>query len=176
MKKMSVKDYSLIGIFAALTAIMAQISIPMPLGVDMTMQTFAISLTAVVLGAKRSAVCAFIYVLIGAFGMPVFSRFSGGIGVIFGTTGGFLLSFPLMAWIIGFGAQKNNNFFLIVSYIIGTAVNFIMGMLIFSLVSGSSMSAAFAACVLPFIPTTIIKSVASAIIGLRIKRALIKIW
>ena len=173
-KKMTVKDFCLISIFTALIAVMAQISIPMPLGVDMTMQTFAISLAAVILGANRSAVCAVIYLLIGAFGMPVFSQFSGGIGVIFGRTGGFLLSFPLMAWVIGFGAEKNNNFSLIAGFLGGTIINFLTGMLVFSLVSESSWAIAFAACVVPFIPTTIIKSISSAIIGLRIKRVLKK--
>ena len=50
--KFSVRDICYAGLFAAVIAVMAQISIPMPLGVPMTMQTFAITLAAVVLGSK----------------------------------------------------------------------------------------------------------------------------
>jgi len=53
--KFSVRDICYAGLFAAVIAVMAQISIPMPLGVPMTMQTFAITLAAVVLGSKLSA-------------------------------------------------------------------------------------------------------------------------
>jgi len=54
--KFSVRDICYAGLFAAVIAVMAQISIPMPLGVPMTMQTFAITLAAVVLGSKLSAI------------------------------------------------------------------------------------------------------------------------
>ena len=83
---------------------MAQISIPMPGGVPMTMQTFAITLAAVVLGAKLSTVSSVIYLLLGAVGVPVLANFSGGFDKFIGPTGGFLISFPLMAFIIGWGA------------------------------------------------------------------------
>ena len=74
----SVRDICYSGLFAAVIAIMAQISIPMPGGVPMTMQTFAITLAAVVLGAKLSTVSSVIYLLLGAVGVPVLANFSGG--------------------------------------------------------------------------------------------------
>ena len=67
----SVRDICYSGLFAAVIAIMAQISIPMPGGVPMTMQTFAITLAAVVLGAKLSTVSCVIYLLLGAVGVAV---------------------------------------------------------------------------------------------------------
>ena len=92
----SVRDICYSGLFAAVIAIMAQISIPMPGGVPMTMQTFAITLAAVVLGAKLSTVSCVIYLLLGAVGVPVLANFSGGFDKFIGPTGGFLISFPLM--------------------------------------------------------------------------------
>ena len=59
--KFSVRDICYAGLFAAVIAVMAQISIPMPLGVPMTMQTFAITLAAVVLGSKLSAIATLVY-------------------------------------------------------------------------------------------------------------------
>ena len=103
--KMSVRDICYAGLFAAVIAVMAQISIPMPLGVPMTMQTFAITLAAVVLGAKLSALSSLIYLILGAVGIPVLANFSGGFDKFVGPTGGFLISFPLMAFIIGWGAE-----------------------------------------------------------------------
>ena len=63
--KFSVRDICYAGLFAAVIAVMAQISIPMPLGVPMTMQTFAITLAAVVLGSKLSAIATLVYLLLG---------------------------------------------------------------------------------------------------------------
>ena len=65
--KFSVRDICYAGLFAAVIAVMAQISIPMPLGVPMTMQTFAITLAAVVLGSKLSAIATLVYLLLGGY-------------------------------------------------------------------------------------------------------------
>ena len=62
----TVRETCYAGLFAAVIAIMAQISIPMPGGVPMTMQTFAVTLAAVVLGAKLSTVSMVIYLILGA--------------------------------------------------------------------------------------------------------------
>ena len=92
--KMSVRDICYAGLFAAVIAVMAQISIPMPMGVPMTMQTFAITLAAVVLGSKLSTISSLIYIIMGAVGLPVLANFSGGFDKFVGPTGGFLISFP----------------------------------------------------------------------------------
>ena len=83
------------GIFATITAILAQISIPLPGGVPLTLQTFAVSLAGILLGSKKGFISILVYVLMGAIGLPVFSGFSAGIGAIVGPTGGFILSFPI---------------------------------------------------------------------------------
>ena len=108
--KFSVRDICYAGLFAAVIAVMAQISIPMPLGVPMTMQTFAITLAAVVLGSKLSAIATLVYLLLGAVGVPVLANFSGGIDKFVGPTGGFLISFPIMAYIIGLGVEHRDAF------------------------------------------------------------------
>ena len=108
--KFSVRDICYAGLFAAVIAVMAQISIPMPLGVPMTMQTFAITLAAVVLGSKLSAIASLVYLALGAVGVPVLANFSGGFDKFVGPTGGFLISFPLMAYIIGLGVEHRNAF------------------------------------------------------------------
>lgn len=125
--RFSVREICYSGLFAAVIAIWAQISIPMPGGVPMTMQTFAITLAAVVLGAKLSTVSSVIYLLLGAVGVPVLANFSGGFDKFIGPTGGFLISFPLMAFIIGWGADHRHAFrgAYVLALIVGTIANYV---------------------------------------------------
>lgn len=169
--KFSVRDICYAGLFAAVIAVMAQISIPMPLGVPMTMQTFAITLAAVVLGAKLSALSSLIYLILGAVGIPVLANFSGGFDKFVGPTGGFLISFPLMAFIIGWGAEHRKDFkgAYVLALIVGTLVNYVVGVALFCVVTNGSVAAGITACVLPFIPTAIIKAVLASIIGFGVK-------
>lgn len=173
-QKLSIRDLCMISIVTATTAVMAQISIPMPLGVPMTMQTFAITLAGILLGAKKGGLSALIYLLLGAVGLPVFAGFTGGLQSLFNVTGGFLISFPLMAFIIGLGTEyrhKRKGIFTI-CLIIGTLINYAVGTLMFCGLTGSSFSVGLTACVLPFIPTAIIKAILAAGLGLNIHKRL----
>ena len=151
------------GIFATITAILAQISIPLPGGVPLTLQTFAVSLAGILLGSKKGFISILVYVLMGAIGLPVFSGFSAGIGAIVGATGGFILSFPIMSFIIGLICERTDNNFL--AMILGSIPNYLLGAIQFSLVTSSNMYNAFLVCVLPFILVGVIKAVLATIIG-----------
>ena len=168
--KFSVRDICYAGLFAAVIAVMAQISIPMPLGVPMTMQTFAITLAAVVLGSKLSAIATLVYLLLGAVGVPVLANFSGGIDKFVGPTGGFLISFPIMAYIIGLEHRNAFKGAFPVAVVVGTVVNYIVGVILFVIVAHITVSVAVSACVLPFIPTAIIKAVLACVLGLNIRK------
>lgn len=169
--KLSIQDICSISLCTALIAIMAQISIPMPLGVPMTMQTFAITLAAVVLGSRKGGTAALIYILLGAVGLPVLAGFTGGIQYFIGPTGGFLISFPVMAFIIGLGAERfrdaKGGF--VLCLIAGTLVNYVIGVLMFCLLMDSTIMTGITACVLPFIPTAILKAILASVIGLKIR-------
>lgn len=175
MKKsgISIQDLCSISIMTAVTAVMAQISIPMPLGVPMTMQTFAVTLAGILLGSKRGAVSMLVYLLLGGVGVPVFSGFTGGLQSIVGPTGGFLLSFPLMAYLIGLGVEmKRKKAMFLLMLVLGTVSNYVVGVILYCLVMDASATTAVTACVLPFIPTAIIKAAAASVIGLQIKKRL----
>lgn len=172
--KLTVKELCQIGVFTAIITVLAQISIPMPYGVPMTLQTFAIPLAGVVLGAKKGTITATVYVLLGALGIPVFAEFTGGLGIVFGATGGFILSFPILALLAGMGSGKNNILWLSSGLISGAVINYLCGMLMFSAVTGYGLDIAFTACVLPFIPTSIVKMVLVGVIGTKCKRILVK--
>lgn len=162
------------GLFSAVIVIMAQIAIPMPLGVPMTMQTFAVTLAGIILGPKYGALSTFIYMLLGAIGLPVFANFTGGFQSLVGPTGGFILSFPLMAYIIGLGTEYRRKWegAFILGILLGTTLNFVCGTLMFCFLTKSSLLVGFSTCTLPFIPATILKAILASILGLNIRRRL----
>ncbi len=166
MKKnfFTIQELCIIGLTTALICVIAPFSLPMPLGVPMTLQSFIITLMAIVLGAKRGATATLIYILLGAFGLPVFSNFTGGWQCLIGPTGGFILSFPIMAYVIGLGSS------LWLGILAGTVINFVCGVAMFCLVTESSLLIGFTTCVLPFIPLTIIKWILAYIIGINIRK------
>lgn len=168
--KISTQDICSIAIMTAITAVMAQISIPMPMGVPMTMQTFAVTLAGIVLGAKRGAISMVVYVLLGALGVPVLAGFGGGFQHLVGPTGGFLLSFPIMAYLIGVGTsrRKQKGMFLLF-LVLGTVANYAVGVAMFCILMKASVWTGVTACVLPFIPTAIIKAALASVLGLKLQ-------
>jgi biotin transport system substrate-specific component len=92
---------------SALIAIAAQIAITVPFSpVPLTMQPLAVLLVGVVLGAKRGAAAAVLYLLEGASGLPVFSQGRGGAMWLAGPTAGYLLSYPFAAFIAGWFSER----------------------------------------------------------------------
>lgn len=162
----------MIAVFAAFISAMAQVSIPLPSGVPVTLQTFAVSFAAVVLGGKKGLFAALVYVLLGACGAPVFAGLKGGMGSIIGPTGGFILSFPLMAFLAGRGAEMRGRQWLWLGLAAGAAANYLVGALVFTLITLKGFSVAFTACVLPFLPGDLIKLALAGFAGEKCRRLL----
>lgn len=172
-RKITTWEICMIGVMVAATCILAQVSIPMPLGVPMTMQTFAICLCGLLLGPRYGALAALVYVLLGLVGLPVFAGFSGGFQKVFGPTGGFLLSFPLMAWLAGLGAERMHRKGAVVFWLTAAnAANLLTGMLMFAAMMHTTLQQAFAACVLPFLPVTVVKTAAAGLLGGKLRKRL----
>ena len=102
--KLTTRDITEIAIFTALISVTSWISIPIG-GVPITLQTLLVMLIGLFLSPKNSALSIIAYLIIGSMGIPVFAGAKGGIGVILGPTGGFLLSFILM--VIFISIMKN---------------------------------------------------------------------
>src|ERR1700683_2506519 len=88
-----------------LVALCAHITIPLPFTpVPLTVQNFGVLLVGLLLGSRRGFAALAVYLAEGAMGMPVFSPTgAGGIAQLFhGATGGFLLAYPVVAWLAGF--------------------------------------------------------------------------
>ena len=173
-KALPIRELCYTAIFTAIIAVCAQIQIQQPSGIPFTLQTWGIALAGLVLGPKKGALAALAYILLGAAGAPVFALFTGGFGIIAGPTGGFILSFPLMALIVGLGDKKGGIVWMMLGLVAGTAVNLFSGMLYFSLITSSSLQAAFAAAVAPFLIVEIIKIATLPLISKSIKAVLKK--
>ncbi|WP_223881407.1 biotin transporter BioY [Nesterenkonia ebinurensis] len=103
----SAQDIALIGVFAALIAVLA-FAPPIPVGsfgVPITLQTMGVALTGLALGPWRGLAAAGLYVVLGLLGLPIFAGFAGGFGVLAGPSAGYLLAFPITALVTGFIAR-----------------------------------------------------------------------
>ena len=98
--KVTTKDMVYIALFTSIMIVCAFITIPF--AIPFTLQTFALFTIIGILGTKRAFISVLLYLLLGAVGLPVFSGFRGGIGHLFGATGGYLLGFLLTTLISGF--------------------------------------------------------------------------
>ena len=162
-----VRQVGLVIGFSLLTALSAQIVIPMG-PVPITGQTFAVLLTGALLGSRLGAITMIVYLLEGASGLPFFSGAHGGILHLMGPTGGYLVAFPAGAFITGAFAEHgwDRKFFTAAAAMaIGSLVIMLSGWLWFSLVMRTSPAITLFATVLKFIPGDIIKiSLAAAVL------------
>ena len=95
----TIREIAYVGIFAALIAICSWISIPTTWDIAFTLQTFAVCVVVGLLGLKLGTITVLIYILVGLVGLPVFSNFGGGVGVLMGPTGGYIVGFLFTALI-----------------------------------------------------------------------------
>ncbi len=115
-----------------LVALCARITIPIPgTPVPLTVQNFGVLLVGLLLGSRRGFAALVLYLAEGAAGMPVFSPLGpGGIAQLLGPTGGFLLAYPLVAWVAGYVMEHGKKSFAraALSGLLGEAVLFIGGL------------------------------------------------
>lgn len=97
------RDLALIAVFAAFIAVLTLVpAVPVgALGVPITLQTLGVALTALVLGSISGASAAALYLAVGLAGVPIFAKFSGGLGSLAAPSAGYLLSFPIAALVTG---------------------------------------------------------------------------
>ncbi len=98
--------------FSILTAISAQVSIPIK-PVPFTLQSMMVLLAGAFLGAKNGAYSQIIYILMGIIGLPVFAQTSDGsmgIARLLGPTGGYLIAFPIAAYLVGYLTEKSQKY------------------------------------------------------------------
>lgn len=168
----STKKLTLVACFTAILSILAQITIPLPTGVPLTMQTFGIALGGYVLGKKKGFLSTFLYLLCGAVGLPVFAGFHGGISSFFGKTGGFLFGFLLLAFCCGIAGEKKNRVMQGAYGVLGLLFCHLLGVLQFAFLMKMSFVTTFLMVSFPFLVKDLLSIAFAFLIGELVKKAL----
>lgn len=168
-KKIKAYDIVIIALMSALIAVCSFVAIPVG-ALPVTLQTFAVFVCVGILGKKRGTASVLIYVLLGIVGIPVFSGFQGGLSVLMGATGGYIVGFLPAVFFSGLIMEKMRRKipFMIASFLVGMVICYICGILwyIFVFSGGKSdFASAFALCVLPYIIPDIIKITLAAVVS-----------
>lgn len=155
----------------ALTAVAAQIRLELPGGVPFTLQVFAVLLTGLALPSREALLTQAAYVLMGALGLPVFAGFRGGLGVLAGPTGGYLLAFPVAAAVTALVARRRTTAVgQVAATLAGVAVIYALGVLGLVRHVGGDWSKALAVGVAPFVLPDAAKALLAAGVARRLPR------
>ena len=174
-KRISVYDLVMVALFAALIAVCAWITVPG--AVPFTLQTMGVFLAVGLLGGKRGTASVLVYILLGAVGMPVFSGFSGGVGRLLGTTGGYIIGFLVAAlamWAMEaiFGKAKR---VLPGSMLLGLLLCYTFGtvwfLVLYTQTKGAiSVASVLSMCVIPFILPDLLKIALALLLTSRLSK------
>lgn len=169
------RDIVYMSVFTAMISICSWISIPA--SIPFTLQTMGVFMTVGLLGGKRGTLTVLTYILLGAIGVPVFAGLTGGVSVLLGTTGGYIIGFLLSALLM-WGIETimgRNQIVLAFSMIAGLIVCYVFGtawfMLIYTQHSGViGLSTVLGWCVIPFIIPDLIKIGVALFLTNRLKK------
>ena len=169
------RDMVYIAACAALLAVCSWISIPVD--PPYTLQTMGVFLTIGLLGGKRGTVAVLVYILLGALGLPVFAGFSGGAGVLLGTTGGYIVGF-LASALVMWGMERLLGRSVVVlglSMVLGLLACYAFGtawyMAVYARTAGAvGVAAALGRCVIPFVLPDLLKIAAALVIVSRVEK------
>ena len=177
-QKIKTKQMVLIALMTAVTCVLGPLSIPLPFSpVPISLTNFAIFLAIFVLGMKSGTISFIIYLLLGAVGVPVFSSFRGGLQVLAGPTGGYLIGFIFLALIMGFALDHFDRKLLptIIGMIIGMVVCYAFGTVWLAKLLSLSFKEGLMMGVIPYLPGDAAKIIIAAIVGPKLYGATQKI-
>lgn len=177
-QKIRTKQMVLIALMTAVTCVLGPLSIPLPFSpVPISLTNFAIFLAIFVLGMKSGTISFIIYLLLGAIGVPVFSSFRGGLQVLAGPTGGYLIGFIFLALIMGFALDHFDRKLVptIIGMIIGMAVCYAFGTIWLAKLLSLSFKEGLMMGVIPYLAGDAAKIIIAAIVGPKLYGATQKI-
>jgi len=170
------KTFNLIAVALTVAGmtIIAQISIPLPNGIPLTLQTLAIAFTGYLLGAKYGTIAVGVYISLGAVGAPVFSGFSGGFQKFMSPTGGFIWGFMLLALSCGMSEikkwSKKERCAAVLAGTVGILLCHLCGIIQFASITGTNPVTAFIICSLPYLVKDLLCIIAAYILSCAIKK------
>lgn len=173
-KTFSVQKMAIIALMTAVLCILAPISIPVFISpVPISLGVLAVYLTAYVLSPLDATISVIIFILLGTFGLPVFSEYSGGLSKLVGPTGGYIIGFLFTVYISSlFIHMKKGIIFDVIGMITGLALCYILGTIWFSYQQGKGFIASLLLCVVPFLIGDAIKIIVAVILGTQLNKRL----
>lgn len=177
-QKIKTKQMVLIALMTAVTCVLGPLSIPLPFSpVPISLTNFAIFLAIFVLGMENGTISFIIYLLLGAVGVPVFSSFRGGLQVLAGPTGGYLIGFIFLALIMGFALDHFDRKLVptIIGMIIGMVVCYAFGTVWLAKLLSLSFKEGLMMGVIPYLAGDAAKIIIAAIVGPKLYGATQKI-
>lgn len=173
--KLSTRDITYIGVFAALTAIGAFITIPVG-PVPITLQSFFVLLSGIILGSRKAMFSQIAYIMLGLVGLPIFSGFSGGLQHMLKPSFGFLIGAVAAAYCVGKITEKENTAKnLSLAVFAGTVVLYAIGLpymyyiLNIMLAKNLSIMQVLNMGMLMFIPGDTLKAIIAVFVGKKLK-------
>lgn len=156
--------------FVALTAICSQIQLPFPV-IPVNLALFSVFVCGALLGPTRAFTAMAAYTLLAAVGVPVLSGFTGGLSIVLGPTGGYILGYMLCAvvtgaWVRRFGFRLRG---LVAGMALGLIACYVPGTLWFLFVTGTGLAESLGLCVLPFLPGDALKIILAALLVRRLQ-------
>ncbi|MDT3700417.1 MAG: biotin transporter BioY [Thermincola sp.] len=161
-KKLELKDYTFAALFTSIIYVLGFVTIPLPFSpVPITGQTLGVMLAGSMLTVRQAALSLGAFLLLGTAGVPFFAGGVGGLGIIAGPRGGYLVGFLFGAIIIALLKGKENNIFRLglANIIGGIVVIYIFGVIWLSHVMDLTLVKGFAVGALPYLPGDFIKVV-----------------
>lgn len=174
---MKAKTITISAVFTAITIIFAQLVIPLS-HVPVSMSIIAVFLAGALLEKKYAVLVQLIYIALGVIGVPVFSNFSGGLGKLIGPTGGYILAYPIMAYVIAWILEKNQKktfICYILSMLAALFICYTIGTIWLAFVTKMGLYKAIFTGVIQFIAIDFIKVLLSAMLAETINKRLPKL-
>ncbi len=157
-------------ILTAVLAVLSQIAVPTPWNVPFTLQTFGVALCGYLLGPWYGTASIFVYIALGAVGVPVFSGFKGSIGVLAGMTGGYLLGFLFMALLCGLVWKTKNIPALILVSAAGLLLCHLFGAVWFAMVGDTGIWYAISVASLPYLIKDMVSMAGAYLLAGKLRR------
>ena len=170
-KKISTSTMAVVALMTAVLCVLAPFSIPIG-PIPISLATFGLYLSVIILGRKRALSVCLLYLLIGFIGLPVYSGFSGGPARLLGPTGGYLIGYVFLTYIAGIIVDKfpKNQWLCLLGLVIGTAVCYIWGTGWMAYQMQLDFVEAVMIGVVPFLAGDVIKITTAVWIGLTVKK------
>lgn len=169
-------DIVMTGMFTAIICVMAQIVIPIQ-PIPFSLALFAIFLTGALLTPRYAFLAVFVYLLLGACGVPVFAGFRGGLAHLTGPTGGYLAAYPIMAFVTALITKYIKKYRLLalsIGMLSALILCYLIGTLWFCFISGNSFYSALFTCVVPFVIFDVIKAVLAIAVSMVIRKTVMR--